>query len=68
VPLELKYLSKPEADALYFGFLDELGWAPTEETRQKFFLAYDTAATVVTNLLQWRRVGAAPPKAEIDPE
>lgn len=64
IPRELSTLDKDELQYLYEGFLSTLGWEPTDNTRDLFAIAANTAFTIISDVVRWRNT-VNPPKAEI---
>ena len=66
IPRELSTLDKDELHYLYEGFLTVLEWQPTDNTRDLFAIAANTAFTIISDVVRWRNT-VNPPKAEIIP-
>lgn len=62
IPKELSTLDKDELEWLYNEFLTILEWNPTDNTRDLFAIAFNTAATIISDIVRWRNT-VRPPKA-----
>lgn len=66
VPAELADLTKEEIDELYYGFLKELEWEPTDDTRDKFDAFYQGFRGLVLSAILIKNT-FSPPKAVVLP-
>lgn len=67
IPAELRVLDREAMDNLYYGFLTSMDWQPSDETRDKFAIAYDLLANLIANSLKWLNT-LKPPVAQVVPE